>query len=94
MGEREFRVKPNLDKKPQGEKDLRINHRLAMIPDASEEAWFKAALTVCDPARGLSKEDAKTVLTALGVLDDPEHVVKNWMGRKVEADGRTHSTRP
>jgi hypothetical protein len=41
--------------------------------EIDEEASRMAALTVCDPARRLSKEEASEVLKALGLREDPLH---------------------
>jgi hypothetical protein len=41
--------------------------------DLTDEEERAAGLTVCDPARGLSKEEAAEILTALGLKEDPNH---------------------
>jgi hypothetical protein len=47
-----------------------------LIPPGSmvtEDEAHKASLTVCDPARGLTVEEASEVLKALGLKSDPLH---------------------
>jgi hypothetical protein len=68
-----------------GEKDPRVNGLLQSIRDVTANEEYNTALTVCDPAYEVynqGSDAAKEVLTALGLLDDPEHKTVNWMGQR------------
>jgi hypothetical protein len=59
-----------------------LTHAIPAATTIDEEAARAAALTICDPARGLTHFQASEVLKALGLMNDPLHKELTPKGNK------------